>query len=75
MRQNEMNSDLIPIFRIVNYSFNAGNICSKIGQIVTGFWQIFQQLSEQFIILIAKLCKSLQHLNRMFTNEDSKIQC
>ncbi len=25
-------------FRLVNYLFNTGNICSKIGQIVTDFW-------------------------------------
>jgi hypothetical protein len=30
-------------FRLVNYSFNTGNICSKIGQIVTDLWRIFQQ--------------------------------
>jgi hypothetical protein len=34
-------------FRLVNYSFNTGNICSNIGQIVTDFFlQIFQQLNK-----------------------------
>jgi len=46
---------------LVNYSFNTGNIHSKIGQIVTDFWQIFQQLNKQFIVLIAKFCKSLTY--------------
>jgi hypothetical protein len=30
----------------VNYLFNTGNICSKIGQIVTEFYQIFQHLNK-----------------------------
>jgi hypothetical protein len=33
-------------FSLVNYLFNTGNICSKIGQIVTDFWWIFQQLNK-----------------------------
>ncbi len=33
-------------FGLVNYSFNTGNICSKIGQIVTEFYLIFQHLNE-----------------------------
>ncbi len=33
-------------FRQVNYSFNTGNICSKIGQIVAEFYLIFQHLNE-----------------------------
>ncbi len=37
---------------MVNSSFSTGNIRSKIGQIVTDFWWIFQQLNELFIILI-----------------------
>ncbi len=45
----------------MNYLFITKNIQSKIGQIVTDFWQIFQQLNEQFIILIAKICKSLTY--------------
>ncbi len=48
-------------FRLVNNSFNTRNIHSKIGQIVTDLWQIFQQLYESFIILIAKFCKYLTY--------------
>ncbi len=33
-------------FRLVNYSFNTGNIHSIIGQIVTEFNQIFEWLNE-----------------------------
>ncbi len=33
-------------FRLINYSFNTGNIRSIIGQIVTKFYRIFQQLNE-----------------------------
>jgi hypothetical protein len=43
---------------LVNYSFNTGNICSKIRQIVTKFYQIFEHLNEQFTIFIAKFSKS-----------------
>ncbi len=42
---NEMNRDEkwpnTKDFRLVNYSFNTRNICSKIGQIVTDLWWIF----------------------------------
>ncbi len=43
MKQNEywLNTE---DFRLLNYSFNTRNIRSKIGQIATDFWQIFQQL-------------------------------
>jgi len=33
-------------FRLLNYSFNTGNIRSMIGQIVTEFYRIFQHLNE-----------------------------
>ncbi len=33
-------------FRLVKYSFNTRNIYSKIGQIVTEFYQIYQHLNE-----------------------------
>jgi hypothetical protein len=33
-------------FRLENYSFNTGNICSMIGQIVTEFYQIFQHFNK-----------------------------
>ncbi len=33
-------------FRLENYSFNTGNICLMIGQIVTEFYQFFQHLNE-----------------------------
>ncbi len=33
-------------FRLVTYSFNTGNICSKIGQIVPDFLWMFQQLNK-----------------------------
>jgi hypothetical protein len=45
-KQNKMNSDHTKDFRLVNYSFNTGNIRSKIGQIVTDLWWTFQQLNK-----------------------------
>ncbi len=47
MRQNGTNSDQMPkILGLVNYSFNTGNIHSKIGQIVTEIHQILQLLNK-----------------------------
>ncbi len=45
-------------FRLLNYSFNTGNIRSIIGEIVTEFYQIFQQLNKYFIVFIAQFSKS-----------------
>ncbi len=70
-RQNEkwQNTEY---FKLENYSFNTGNICSKIGQIDTEIYWIFQDLNEYFIILRAKFSKSWTiewPLNSVFTNK------
>ncbi len=58
--------------------FNTGNICSKIGQIVTDFWQILQHETNSLSFSFTNFVnpKPIEwHLNHVFSNKYGKIGC